>query len=313
MVVLTGELKADLIGQNGWEHSEPTYNLRLGGAALNTASVLARLGSPVRFVGEVGDDRLGQWALQQLEARRLDTRFVRRLEGALTPIALAEVEASGDSTYSFYRSFGPTQFQPDKGSLARAQWLHFGSGFAFQERNVAGILELLEIAQEYGIPVSFDPNLRMAVDEGYLERLRQYLPYISVLKASLEDAKLLFPLVPPEPHRLMEKLSELGTPITVMTLGAEGAMATFRTRMMRVPGVRVRVVDTLGAGDTFTAALIYGLMKQELATRIELITWEATRLPVVLAAACHLSALACTVPGVNLREGDLQTWWERFG
>jgi fructokinase len=313
MVALTGEIKVDLIGQNDVSCPQLAYTGTLGGAALNTASVLARLGTPVRFVGEVGDDRLGTWVLRQLELRRVDPRFVRRLEGALTPLALAEIGPGGDASYSFYRNFGDTRFAPDKGALARAKWLHFGSGYAFQERNVVGVLELLEVAQEYDIPVSFDPNLRSPPDEAYLSQLQRYLPYLSVIKASLEDARLLFPLVPPEPHRLMESLSGLGAPVTVMTLGAEGAMATFRTRMMRVPGVRVKVVDTVGAGDTFTAALIYGLMKQELASRIELITWDATRLPVVLSAACHLAALACTVAGANVREGDLQGWWERFG
>ncbi|MER3553402.1 MAG: carbohydrate kinase [Meiothermus sp.] len=313
MVVLTGEIKVDLIGRNGPKDDRLEYGGTLGGAALNTASTLARLGTPVRLVGEVGDDFLGEWALGQLEARRLETRFVRRLEGIPTPLALAQIDPSGDAAYSFYRNFGETCFEPDKGALARAKWFHFGSGYAFEGRNIAGLRGMLEVAREYEIPVSFDPNLRHPPEERYFAQLQGYLPYISVFKASLEDARWLFPRVSPEPHVLMECLSELGVPITVMTLGPDGAMATFRSRMTRVPGVKVKVVDTVGAGDTFTAALIYGLMKQELGSRIELLTWDGTRLPVVLAAACHLSALACTVAGPNVPERELQTWWERFG
>lgn len=313
MVVLAGEIKLDLIGRNGLGDDRLEYGGTLGGGALNAASILARLGTPVRFVGEVGDDFLGEWVLGKLQERRLETRFVRRLPGVPTPIALAEIDPAGNASYGFYRSFGGTRLEPDKGALARAKWLHFGSGYAFESRSLEGLRGMLEVAREYEILVSFDPNLRREPDERYTAQLREYLPYISVFKASLEDAKGLFPKVAPEPQALIEHLSGLGAPITVMTLGAEGAMAVFRSRLIRVPGVRVKVVDTVGAGDTFTAALIYGMLKQELGSRIELLTWDGTRLPVVLAAACHLSALACTVEGASVPERELQTWWERFG
>lgn len=313
MVVLTGEILVDLIGHNARSAAQLEYRGTLGGSALNTASLLARLGTPTRFVGEVGQDSLGEWAIQRLEERRIESRFVIRLSGIPTALALAEIDLAGNAAYSFYRMFRDFPFQPDKGALARARWLHFGSLSAFQKRNIEGIMDLLEVAQEYQIPVSFDPNLRAIPDEAYFAQLRAYLPYISLFKASLEDAQGLFPSTPPEPHLLMEQLTGLGAPVTVLTLGAQGAMATFRTRMIRVPGVKVKVVDTIGAGDTFTAALIYGMLKQDLTSRIELLTWDGIQLPVILSAACHLAALACTVAGANVPEKELQLWWERFG
>lgn len=313
MVVLTGEILLDAVGRNDLDSPKLSYTGTLGGSALNAASVLAKLGTPTRFVGEVGMDFLGQWARERITERRIETRYIQAVPGFFTPVALAEVNDSGEAQYRFYRVFGDTRFEPDKGALARAKWFHFGSLSSFEERNIPGITRLLDIAQEYDVMVSFDPNLRDEPSEAYVQQLLKYMPYISVFKASMEDAKCLFPESSNEPIRLLENLTELGAPLTVMTMGAEGAMATFRTRMMRVPGLKVSVVDTIGAGDTFTAGLIYGLLKQDLGTRIEFITWDGTQIPVILASSCHLAALACMVAGAGIPEKELQNWWERYG
>lgn len=313
MVVLTGEILLDAVGRNDLSSPRLAYTGTLGGSALNAASVLAKLGTPTRFVGEVGQDFLGQWARERIAERRIETRYIQTLPGVSTPLALAEVDQEGNASYRFYRAFGDTQFDPDKGALARAKWFHFGSLSSFEERSIPGITRLLDIAQEYDVMVSFDPNLRAEPSEAYVEQLLKYMPYISVFKASMEDARCLFPHSSSEPIRLLENLTELGAPLTVMTLGEGGAMATFRTRMMRVPGVKVKVVDTIGAGDTFTAGLIYGLLKQDLGTRIEFITWDGTQIPVILSSSCHLAALACMVAGAGMPEKELHNWWERFG
>ncbi|RIH89026.1 2-dehydro-3-deoxygluconokinase [Meiothermus luteus] len=313
MVVLTGEIFVDLLGRNPMGHTTLTYAGVLGGAALNAASTLARVGVPTRFVGEVGQDFLGRWALARIAERRIETRFIQEVPGIATPLCLAELDPQGEAHHSFYRSYGASSFEPDSAAMARAKWFHFGSLSSFQPRNVPGIQKLLEIALEHDVPVSFDPNLHAPPDEGYWEQLRRYMPYVSVLKASLGDARRLFPLVPAEPQALLECLVELGAPVTVLTLGERGAWAAFRTRVYRVPGVRVRVVDTVGAGDAFTAGLIYGFLKQELTSRLELLAWDGAQLPVILAASCHLAAITCTVEGAHPPEEPLNAWWERFG
>lgn len=313
MVVLTGEILIDLIGRNLNSHSSLGYTGVLGGSALNTAAILARVGVPTRFVGEVGQDFLGDWAIARIAERKIETRFIQQLPGVLTPLSLAQIDGQGDARFSFYRAFGTTQFQPDSAAMARAKWFHFGSLSAFDPRNTAGIEHLLEIAQEHDVLVSFDANLHAKPNEAYWEQLQRYMPYISLFKASLDDARLLFPSSASDPQVLLEYLVELGAPVTVLTLGAAGAMAAFRTRMTRVPGVKVSVVDTVGAGDAFTAGLIYGMMKLEIGSRLELLSWDGSQLPVVLASSCHLAAITCTVEGASPPEQPLHAWWERFG
>lgn len=313
MIVLTGEVLIDLIGHNLNSRSNLAYTGVLGGSALNTASILARVGAPTRFVSEVGQDFLGDWAIARIAERKIETRFIQQLPGVPTPLSVAEVDPEGNARFSFYRAFGNTQFSPDSAAMARAKWFHFGSLSAFDPRNSPGIESLLEIALEYDVLVSFDPNLHARPNEAYWEQLRRYMPYVSVFKASLDDARLLFPAAASDPKILLEHLVELGAPVTVLTLGAAGSMAAFRTRMMQVPGVRVHVVDTIGAGDAFTAGLIYGMLKQEIGSRMELLSWDGTQLPVILASSNHLAAITCTVEGASPPEQLLQAWWERYG
>ncbi|MCS7058576.1 MAG: PfkB family carbohydrate kinase [Meiothermus sp.] len=313
MVVLTGEIFVEMLGRNPIDHATLNYVGALRGAALDAATTLARVGVPTRFVGEVGQDFLGRWALARIAERRVETRFIREVPGIATPLCLVELDEQGEPRHSFYRSYGTSLFEPDSAAMARAKWFHFGSPSSFQPRNIPGIQKLLEIALEHDVPVSFDPNLHTPPDEAYWEQLRRYLPYISVLKASLDDARKLFPLARAEPQGLLERLVELGVPITVLTLGEQGAWAAFRTRVYRVPAVRVRVADTVGAGDAFTAGLIYSFLKQELTSRLELLAWDGAQLPVILAASCHLAAITCAVEGAYPPEGPLNAWWERFG
>lgn len=313
MVVITGEIFVELTGRNTSSKATLSYNGALGGAALHTATILARLGMPTRFVGELGQDFLGDWALARIAEYKIETRFIQQLPQVTTPLSLAEIGPEGGVQFSFYRAFGDTQFRPDCAAMARARWFHFGSLSAFDPRNIPGLQSLLEIALEFDVPVSFDPNLHAPPSDAYWEQLLRYMPYISVLKASLNDARYLFPKAPNDPQVLLEHLVELGAPITILTLGAAGAIGAFRTRMMRVPGVKVAVLDTIGAGDAFTAGLIYGMMKQEIGSRMELLTWDGTQLPVILASSCHLAAITCTVEGASPPEQPLHAWWERFG
>lgn len=127
MVVLTGEVLIDLIGRNIDSRTTLSYTGVLGGSALNTASTLARVGVSTRFVSELGQDFLGDWAIARIAERKIETRFIQQLPGVPTPLSVAEVDPEGNAQFSFYRAFGSTQFSPDSAVMARAKWFHFGS------------------------------------------------------------------------------------------------------------------------------------------------------------------------------------------
>jgi fructokinase len=305
MIVMTGEILVDMIRQSDSVASPRIYAGVLGGSVLNSATVLAKAGVPTRFVGELGNDKLGDWGMAQIRTRGIEADHIVQRE-APTMLAMVELDEAGKASYGFYPTLGGFAFEPQPEALDGAHWFHFGSISAFEERIKFGITSLLERAQQKGIVVSFDPNLRQAPDRAFLRQLRAYMPFVSLLKASIDDAELLFPDTPKTPQALLEKLASYGAPLTVMTLGEDGAIAHLHGRFIKVPGVKVAVVDTIGAGDTFTAGLLYGLSKRDIHSAKAVEEWNGEGLEGILTKATGLAAAACTVQGAGLPEGAIE-------
>ncbi len=296
MLALCGEVLVDLIleGENPLR-----FTGVLGGSALNTATTLARLGFPVRFLSEVGTDWLSRWSEEEMARRGLEAHLVRH-EGPM-PLALVRLEG-GNATYSFHRPFQGA-FRPPKGALKGARAFHFGSLFALEGRTADGVLALVEEAE--GALLSYDPNLRHPPTGEERARIQSYLRRVDLLKLSLEDARLLFPEGP------VEGVKGLPPPLKVLTLGEEGALAFLGEKEVRLPAERVAVADTVGAGDSFTAGLLALLLRKGYG-KASLPSLTPEDLEESLRGAMALAALACTVRGAYLPEEGLRAWKARF-
>lgn len=301
MLAMAGEVLLDLVLEED-QGAALGFKGVLGGSVLNTASALARLGLQVRLFSEVGSDFLSEWAEGAMRARGLDLRLFRHQ--APMPLALVQLDEGGNARYSFHRPFQGA-FRPEPGGLKGAWGFHFGSLFALEERTAQGVEALLEEAEGEGALLSYDPNLRQALGPEGRNRILAYAGRVQILKLSLEDARLLFPESP------VEGVKALPTPLKVLTLGPEGAVAFFGGEAVRAPGERVRVVDTVGAGDTFTAGLL-ALLHRRGYGRATLWALARPHLEEVLRGAVALSALACTVRGAGLPEEGLRAWKARF-
>ncbi|SDE48581.1 fructokinase [Thermus arciformis] len=299
MLALAGEALVDLVLEG---EGPLRFTGVLGGSVLNTASVLARLGFPVRFFSEVGEDWLSLWAEGEMARRGLEAWLARH--PAPMPLALVRLDPEGNARYSFHRPF-QAPYVPEEGGLKGALGFHFGSLFALEARTAGGVGALLEEALREGALVSFDPNLRHPPGEEERRLIAGYLARADLLKLSLEDARLLFPEGP------VEGVRRLAVPLKVLTLGPEGAVAFFGEEEVRLPGERVLVVDTVGAGDTFTAALLALLFRKGY-TKANLKALAPLDLREALRGAIALSALACTVRGADLPEEGLRAWKGRF-
>jgi fructokinase len=296
MLALVGETLVDLVLE---EEHPLRFTGALGGSVLNTASALARLGLPVRFFSEVGTDWLSLWCEGEMERRRLNPRLFRH--PAPMPLALVRPDREGNAHYSFHRPF-QAPYRPEA-EAARGAWaFHFGSLLALEARAQEGMEALLEAAQ--GALLSYDPNLRNPPTPRERALILGYLERVDLLKLSWDDARLLFD----DP---LEAVRRLPPTLKVLTLGPEGAVAFLGEVEVRVPGERVDVVDTVGAGDTFTAGLLALLFRKGLA-RESLPSMGKETLEEVLKGAVALSALACTVRGAGLPEEGLKAWRARF-
>ncbi|WP_038055125.1 carbohydrate kinase family protein [Thermus amyloliquefaciens] len=299
MLAFAGEVLVDLI----LEAKDPLrFAGVLGGSALNTATTLSRLGFPVRFFSEVGSDWLSRWSQEEMARRGLDLRLQRH--AGPMPLALVRLDEGGEASYSFHRPFRAA-YRPEPGGLRGVRAFHFASLFALEGRTAGGVEALLKEAEGEGALLSYDPNLRAAPTPEARRRLEGYLARVDLLKLSLEDARFLFPEGP------VEAVRRLLPPLKVLTLGPEGAVAFLGRKEVRLPGEKVAVADTVGAGDSFTAGLLALLLRKGYG-KGTLPRLALEDLEEALRGAIALSALACTVRGAYLPEEGLRAWRGRY-
>ncbi|MFV0136650.1 carbohydrate kinase family protein [Streptomyces sp. HMX87] len=253
MIVVAGEALIDLVPQGTGALAALTP--ALGGGPYNTAVALGRLGSPVAFCSRVSYDAFGEALLERLRESGVDVSPVQR--GAEpTTLAVASVGADGSAAYSFYvegtadRLFtAPAALPPGTRALA------FGTCSLVLEPGASAYEELMRDAAARGLFTALDPNIRaglIADPDAYRARFKSWLPSVSLLKLSAEDAEWLGG----GPREWLAA----GPAAVVITRGGDGLTVFTRDGgEYAVPGERVDVVDTIGAGDTVNAALLHGL------------------------------------------------------
>jgi fructokinase len=278
--LVVGEAIVDLIGAPGsWRFSAVP-----GGSPLNVAVALAALGRPVSFAGEVGGDFFGDLLRGHLSGHGVETAAVSA--GAATSLAFARIGPDGSASYDFrfdWRFAEPV-------SLDGVTCLHAGSLAALVEPGGRHVRELMRAAAEAGVPVSYDPNVRPSLlgDRSQaLKAVEECVRLARLVKVSREDLAWLYP---GEPGLTAARrwASWPGERLVVVTWGADGAVAVLGDRMITCPAPTVQVADTVGAGDTFTAAYLDVLEGAELTPE---------RVARALRQACAAAALACTRKG----------------
>jgi fructokinase len=299
MIVCCGEALIDMVpdGDRG-----DAFLARPGGCPYTTSIASARLGSRTRFLGRIGDDFLGESLIDRLKANGVDTSLIART-GQPATLAFVKRSPSGDARYAFYsvgaadRSLEYADLPPDLGDDAR--FLAVGSISMVQEP-IASSIERL-IAREKGrVLVSVDPNVRPSLipdREAYRKRLMAWISAAAVVKASSEDLEWVFPEL--SPGERLERLLEAGPELVFETRGAEGAAARTKRAESSVSAFSVEVADTIGAGDTFHAALLHRLETLGAWRRKDLAALDSVALRGILEFAQAAAALDCTKTGAE--------------
>lgn len=268
-IVAVGEVLIDLTQKGVDELGVGQYAANPGGAPANLAVAAARLGASTAFVGKVGRDAFGKYLRAVLEENNVDTAGLLEDAKEHTTLAVVSVDETGERSFSFYRDpSADVNLHPEEipaGLLKDTRILHFGSVSLTAEPARSATLYAAKTARENGGLVSYDPNYRASLwhsEEEAIREMKNALPLCDILKISDEELPLLTGTT--DPAAGSEMLSKLGIRLIFITLGANGAFFRLGDQTGSVPGIRVKVGDTNGAGDTFFGAALSKLVKENL-------------------------------------------------
>lgn len=266
-LICLGELLIDFVpcSQEGQElRSVEVFQKMPGGAPANVAVGFSRLGGKSGFIGKVGDDEFGKFLDQTLSSAGVDTRCLHFTESALTGLAFVSLRPDGERDFLFYRNPAADMLleasEVDMELIQAAHILHFGSISLISSPAKEATLAAIQYAAENGKIVSFDPNLRPPLWRDLATARREILhalEFASMVKVSGEELAFIA-----SDNRLMPAVELVFRDypllrLIAVTLGKAGCVICLRDRQFPVPGFRVEAVDATGAGDGFTAGLLF--------------------------------------------------------
>ena len=305
MFVVSGEALMDVFG--GADSAQGiALDARIGGSPLNVAIGIARLAQQVAFFGALSSGFLGQRLMRALRDEGIGIEALVRVD-APTTLGLVGLDESGVASYAFYGHGGADRLLPME-ALARvpaaARAFHFGS-YAMVVEPVASTQRALVEREHARSLIAYDPNIRLNVEpdlQRWHAALQWMLPRTHLLKLSAEDLELLFPGASQE--ALAREWLARGVACVVVTQGSGGASAWRAGEHWQVAPVPVQVVDTVGAGDTFQAALLVGLAERGVHSGELLRRMPGAALQQTLAFAAHAAAITCSRRGADLPRRD---------
>ncbi len=274
-----------------------------GGSPFNVAIGLGRLGCPAAFLGGISTDDHGALLIRRLTDAGVDTRLAVRTDRP-TPVARISTDSAGHPRYEFQVDrTADTALTPEAlpATLpANIQAIALGS-YPIAVPPMADALAALAAREGAQRVISIDANVRPALVgdlAAWRQRFGALLAHATIVKASDED---VFAAFGPdcEAATLAQRWIEAGVSLVIVTLGPAGATAFFGGASMTVPGQSVRVVDTVGAGDGFHAALLSRLHARGLLERGALQRIASTDMDDALRYAIAAAAITCSRAGAD--------------
>jgi fructokinase len=271
----------------------------VGGSCLNVAVGLSRLGVATTLSTRIGDDGLGAMVAAHVEASGVTLAPGSVVPGHVTSTATAHLDADHAATYDFDLHWDLPRQDLDPATVG----VHVGSLGATLDPGRTAVVDLVHRAVEAGTFVSYDPNIRPFFlgepDDAWREVL-EVGGGVGLLKLSDEDLALLRPGAPVD-DVCRELLAGEETELVVLTRGAAGAVAFTEVSRLEVPAPAVDVVDTVGAGDSFMAAMLallcdWGVVEDGPGALSAL---DDDRVRLLVAGAATAAAITCSRRGAN--------------
>jgi len=236
-----------------------------GGAPANVCIGLARLGVKAGFIGKVGEDPFGKLLVDTLQRNGVNISQVKFDSLVRTTLAFVSVNEQGENDFIFYRNPGADMMlrseEINEDFIANSKIFHFGSISMADEPCYSATLQAVQFARKHKILVSFDPNLRPHLWKNLKEakdKILEGLRNADLVK--INTMELEFITGTKDLIKGTDWILQRGPKVVVVTQGDKGSFSRNKKGIASVLGYKIDIVDTVGCGDAFTAAVIYHLL-----------------------------------------------------
>lgn len=270
-VIAIGEALIDFIpDQKGVALKDVQSFLRVpGGAPLNVAAAVAKLGGKSKILTKLGEDSFAETILEAVEPIGVDISSVKRTKEANTALAFVSLNANGERDFSFYRNPSADMLldenEINEEDFSDGDILHFCSVSLIDAPIKKAHNKAIEYCLKHNGIISFDPNIRLPLWENpkdCKEAILEFMPKANILKISDEELEFITGIKNEE--EALRSLFVGNVALVIYTKGSGGADFITNKRTVNSSGFRVQVEDTTGAGDSFIGSLLYQIVERNL-------------------------------------------------
>ncbi len=241
------------------------------GDAFNTAIAARRMGTDVGFLTGVAEDPFSYGLQQAFLTEGIDTRYVKRFLNTHTGLYFVSQDEEGEREFTYYRKdSAATKINESHitEQVISSTKLVYATGvtLAISPSMRSAVCKAFKMARKQGVMTAFDPNYRSSLWKNPMELLEAFdelLPYVDVILPTIPDDTV--PTVGlSRPDQVIDYFWFKGVPLVVCKMGENGCSIGYRKNMEHIPAMKVdRVLDTVGAGDTFNGAFLHGMLAEK--------------------------------------------------
>jgi ribokinase len=229
-------------------------SLDVGGSGFNIAKVLSILGNKVEFFGKVGNDSYGEIILKEMKRSKISTKNVKR-ENSMTGFSLIFLYG-GEKTILTYRGANNllSEKDLDNNTLEKCDWFIFTS--MTSNENIKFLRKAIEVSKMHGIKIICNPSVAMV--DYQRKKLLEFMKKSEFVIMNKKEAMKLTQTK--NPLEACKKLKKISKATVIVTMGKKGSVV-FNDKLKIFEAYKVKVIDTTGAGDSFTAAFSHSFSK----------------------------------------------------
>lgn len=235
-----------------------------GGSVFNGIVSLGRIGVPVNFISETGNDRVGNIILRFMRDNHIPTDHVNVFPEGKSPVSLAFLNEHSDAEYLFYKNYPAQRLDVAFPRLEEDDIVILGSYYALNPVLRDKVVELLEQARQQKAIIYYDPNFRSSHKEEAIKlapTIIENLEYADIVRGSQDDFFYMYGLRDVE--RIYKEKIKFYCPNFLCT-GGSGKVALRTASIAKdYPAIPLEPVSTIGAGDNFNAGIIFGLLSHD--------------------------------------------------